>query len=809
MNKQIAELESKLVTADIRQKIDAHNALAQALMHVDPKRALDLSQTAYILAQQSTPDTDSHPKGGNYFKRITDSLNNLGIANQRLGNHYLALTQFSEVLTWYEEFGTLDEQAIVLRQIGSVYESLDNYLSALDYTLKALRLHQDSGVKKDEVDTLNNLGVIYNRLGDYEQELAIYYKAEQLIQELGLKEQKAINLNNIAMAHYTLGNFAEALAQGQIGLHLAQELGMTALEACLHCTIADIYVSTVETQKALSHFQQSISLAQHLLLKDIEMFALLGTGQTYLKGLQHHLGLSYLHQALQIAEELQEKVNLINCYQALAQAYKQQGDFETALTYYELFHALNEDILYEKANQRLENLKIIHETQTAQKEAEIYRLKTVELEQQIAERNRAEAALQQARDELETRVQARTAELSQANANLKVEIAQRKQIEEQYYQAQKMEALGQLTGGIAHDFNNILQIIIGYSELAKIHLPDHTLIPVFIDNILKSGQQASNLVRQLLAFSRRQVIEPQVLDLKTTFTNLNMMLKRIIGEDISFAMIFAPDLWRVKIDPTQIEQIIINLVINARDAMPNGGQLIVNTANITIKEGQLPNPVEMQPGKYVILTVQDTGHGMNDKVKKRIFDPFFTTKNQGEGSGLGLATVYGIVKQNGGSILVDSIEGVGTTFKIYLPQVEAVEISQIPPKAETEFPQGNETILLVEDEAMIRSLILRILHLQGYKLLEAKNGQEALQLASEHLGKIDLLLTDVVMPGLNGKDITQQLLRLYPALKVLYISGYPEDIIAKHGLIDAAITLLSKPFSPISLAQKVRTILDA
>ncbi|MBN1992492.1 MAG: PAS domain S-box protein [Anaerolineae bacterium] len=389
-----------------------------------------------------------------------------------------------------------------------------------------------------------------------------------------------------------------------------------------------------------------------------------------------------------------------------------------------------------------------------------------------------------------------------------VDITDRKQAEEQMRRQDRLVAVGQLAGGIAHDFNNLLTAINGFAALLKSELSPDDPLHELAEKILSSGRRAADLVRQLLIFSRKQLVEPQVVNLNNIVLDLEKMLRRIIGEDIQINTILASDLWPIEVDPTQIEQVIVNLVVNARDAMPQGGQLIIETANTTLNEAFIANHQGPPPGDYVLLTVSDTGMGMSAEVKERIFEPFFTTKEVGQGTGLGLAMVYGIVKQSGGDIWVYSEEGLGATFKIYLPRVAETRPLSFRPDIAEEIPRGDETILLVEDDPVVRLLAQRVLQECGYTLLEAKHGSEALDLAVSHAAPIHLLLTDVIMPTMSGKALAEALAQTHPNLKTLFMSGYPGHVISQHGILDPDVELLPKPFSPLDLARKVRAVLD-
>ncbi len=381
-------------------------------------------------------------------------------------------------------------------------------------------------------------------------------------------------------------------------------------------------------------------------------------------------------------------------------------------------------------------------------------------------------------------------------------------LQEQLRQSQKMEAIGHLAGGIAHDFNNLLTIIKGYSQLSLIELKEGDPLKGNIEEIKRATDRASDLIRQLLAFSRRQVMEMRVLDLNILLQNLDKMLRRVIGEDIELVTLLAEDLGRVKTDPGQIEQVILNLAVNARDAMPSGGKLTIETANVELDGVYARRHVAVTPGRYVMLAVGDTGVGMTPEVRDRVFEPFFTTKEEGKGTGLGLSTVYGIVKQSEGNIWIYSEPGHGTTFKIYLPQVEEL-LEEVKEKvAGDELPRGSETVLVVEDEEEVRRLAVRILRGQGYKVLEASQGDDALRLCEEHNRPIQLMVTDVVMPGMDGRELTNRLMLLHPETKVLYMSGYTDNTIVHHGVLEEGINYIQKPFTVDALAGKVREVLD-
>ena len=391
----------------------------------------------------------------------------------------------------------------------------------------------------------------------------------------------------------------------------------------------------------------------------------------------------------------------------------------------------------------------------------------------------------------------------------KMAAEERQQLQNQLVQAQKLEAIGRLTGGIAHDFNNLLTTMLGNAELVLADMDINDGLREMIQEVMGAGERAASLIRQMLAFSRKQVLQPEVIDLNHVIGEIDKMIRRIIGEDIELKAILAPDLGQVEADVGQIEQVIMNLVVNARDAMPQGGMLTIETLNVDLDEGYAGMHVGSTPGPYVMMAVNDTGIGMTAEVRDQIFDPFFTTKEKGKGTGLGLSTVYGIVKQSNGLIWVYSEPGKGTAFKIYLPRI----IGTVDSKGERSKPvketlDGDETVLLVEDEDMVRSLAIKGLTMYGYQVLGAADGPAALRICQEHEGAIHLLITDVVMPGMGGKVLADRIKLLRPEVKVIFMSGYTDNAIVHHGVLDKGLVFLGKPFTPRELARKVRQVLD-
>jgi len=386
------------------------------------------------------------------------------------------------------------------------------------------------------------------------------------------------------------------------------------------------------------------------------------------------------------------------------------------------------------------------------------------------------------------------------------DISERHLLEQQLRQAQKMEAVGRLAGGVAHDFNNLLMVISGYAEVILAGLDFRHPLHEKGRAIQQAADRATTLTRQLLAFSRKQLLELKVVDVNAVVQDMERLLRPLIGENVEFDAKLSPEAAHTRADAGQLEQILMNLVVNAKDAMPNGGKLTMQTQNIVVDENHRRGQTFIRPGQYVMLSVSDTGMGMDKETQSRIFEPFFTTKEKGKGTGLGLSTVYGIVKQSGGYVLVQSEEGRGTKFQIYLPRVEGIAEKHAP-QSTPAILGGSETVLLVEDEESVRQLVRDTLTAKGYRVVEAENGEAGLAAAAQHQGKIDLVITDVVMPGIGGRELIKQLAELRPETKVLYLSGYTEDAIISEGTIEREAAFLQKPFTLKSLSQKVREVL--
>ena len=390
------------------------------------------------------------------------------------------------------------------------------------------------------------------------------------------------------------------------------------------------------------------------------------------------------------------------------------------------------------------------------------------------------------------------------------DVTDRKILHENFLQAQKMDAVGRLAGGIAHDFNNLLTVITGFGDLVAAELPPESEVRRDAEEVLQAAARASALTRQLLAFSRKQLLRPSVIDLNLVVANLEPMLRRLIGEDIDFRTTLPPGIGHVNADPSQLEQVLLNLVVNARDAMPLGGTLSIRTDRVEITDGYGGSATTTPPGDYVMLSVTDTGSGMDDSVLRHVFEPFFTTKEPGKGTGLGLSTVYGIIKQSGGFVRVYSEPGQGTVFKIHLPRVsDGRKTARTDEGAVTDRPCGTETILLVEDNPQVRGLAFAVLTRSGYTVLQCSDGNEAIGIGAAPDRPIDLLVTDVVMPGLGGRAIAERIKEQHPGLRVLYMSGYPDDSIVQRGVLEPGMPFLEKPFTPQALAKKVRDVLDA
>jgi len=434
--------------------------------------------------------------------------------------------------------------------------------------------------------------------------------------------------------------------------------------------------------------------------------------------------------------------------------------------------------------------------------------RTAELSQEITERRRIEASLRTSRDELEDRVEERTTELRAALAQTQKDMAERRRLEEQLAQVQKLESIGRLAGGVAHDINNVLTVVLSYSDLVDAGLGASHPLQAQLRQIRKAAERASNLTHRLLAFARKQIVEPRVINLGELSLNLDGMLRRLIGEDVELLTVTSPNLWSVKADPHQIEQVLVNLAVNARDAMPQGGTLRIETTNVLVDEAFTRRHPTLKTGEHVRMSVSDTGVGMDHHVMQHMFEPFFTTKEPGKGTGLGLATCYGIVQQLGGAIYPESEVDKGTIFSVFIPRVD-LPAEPTPRPRETAIQRGCETVLLVEDEPLVRDIAKSALSDQGYQVLEAEHGEEALAVARGHGAEIQLVLTDVVMPKMGGRELVEQLRKVRPGIRVLYMSGYTAASIDEQDVVEPGTSFLRKPFALAEMLGKVREVLDA
>jgi signal transduction histidine kinase len=427
---------------------------------------------------------------------------------------------------------------------------------------------------------------------------------------------------------------------------------------------------------------------------------------------------------------------------------------------------------------------------------------------EISKRKQVQATLESVLSELESKVKARTSELERSHEALLAEMAGRKELQEQLLQSQKMEAIGRLAGGIAHDFNNLLTAVIGYCELLLERFQEEDSTRGLLNEIHKAGMRAAALTHQLLAFSRKQMLQPEVLEFNETITGLEKVLRRIIGEDIELTFALDPDVGQVKADRAQLDEVVMNLAANARDAMPQGGKLIIETKNVELDDSYTQGRLEVKPGSYVMMAMSDTGCGIEKEILPKIFEPFFTTKERGKGTGLGLSTLYGIVRQTGGDVMVHSEVGKGTTFKIYLPRTDEA-LDTRPHVVSLADMRAKETILVTEDERGVRKLVHRVLEKYGYTVLVAARGHEAIKICKEYAGPIDMLVTDVVMPEMSGKQLSELVTQLRPEIRVLFMSGYTAEAILHQGKVDRSTAFVQKPFAASALAQKVREMLDA
>jgi two-component system cell cycle sensor histidine kinase/response regulator CckA len=898
-----------------RERVDALNALAVASMDEDPRRALRHAHEARDAASSI-----------GYEAGLAAAVARSGLLHRVLGEHERARLDALQALELYEALDDRSGRARMMSLLGRVEFVRGNHAEGLAHLFPALELAQEIGDLQAQTTTLYNLAYGYHLLDDHAASLDFARRALLIDRQIGDRCGEARELNVIAVSQRELGSVDEAVASARESLEIAREGGCRLVEGLALSTLCEIYEELDDYDRAVDFCGQSLALGREFGFDTPQLAGLIRLGGIYRKAGEIDRSIEHYQATLEFAERVENRKDVMTCHRALSELFELQGDLPSALAHQRRYSEVREAMFNEAHDRKIEALEARHRTETARKEAEIYQLRNVALEQEIADRKRAEDELRAYKEHLEEQVAQRTTELTEANERLRAseeryrtlyedtpsmyftidpagtvlsvnafgaeqlgyrpeellgesvfevfveedreaaaghvanclaepdqvfhwelrkvrkdgsrltvretarvidrdgrpvvlivceDISEQKRAEQtqarleaELRQAQKLEAIGRLAGGVAHDFNNLLTAMIGYLELVVAGLEPGSPVRQDAEEARRTVERATTLTNQLLAFSRRQPIRPAAVDLNEVVRNMEKLLRPLIGEDIELVTVLDPDLAPVHADRGQLEQVIVNLAANARDAMPKGGKLLIETANGE-SDGRRPPVGDRPAGSFVLLSVTDTGTGMDDGTRTRVFEPFFTTKEQGKGTGLGLSTVYGIVERHHGWISVAEGPGAtGTAVRIWLPRSVASAVSPVSPGPVRD-ERGSETILLVEDEEIIRSLAARVLRGHGYVVLEARNADEALRLASERPAEIDLALSDVVMPGVGGHEFAELLRARHPEVRVVLMSGYDKAFGEGSPHLPADPVALSKPFTPAALLRTVRSALDA
>lgn len=807
----------------------------------------------------------------NNVPMIAGTLNNIALIHALTGDLEKALEVNLEALKLLEGTDEKDRVVrIVLNSIGNNYMQLEDYNKSLEFFKRSLSICEESGDLEGVAFNLNNIALLCQKQGKFVEALEYYQKTLDIRRKLKHKHGLASTLLKMGNCIMESGEMSSAREYLEEGIQIADEENFKDLVKDGLKWIGIILEREGKYKEALDFYKRSSELRETIYSEEHSQAIARMQSQFDLKQKTieiESLEASVIERAEELArknEELEREIaERKQADDKRGEAFKELKISQTAAL------SLAEDLTAEiterkqaeealrKSETQLSNaLQIAHlgpweyDTlndlftfndhfytifHTTAEQVGGYTMSSAEYAKRFVHPDDAKlvgAAVGEAIEsedpdfslQLEHRIiyadggigyiTVRFFIIKDENGRtirtygVNQDVTERKQLEEQFRQSQKMEGIGRLAGGVAHDFNNLLTVINGHAELAMSTLDVRDPLREYLQLILKAGDKAASLTQQLLAFSRKQTLQIKVLNLNTVIISLDKMLQRVIGEDIELVTKSGKELWNVEADPGQISQIIINLAVNARDAVPDGGKLTIETQNVKLDEEYAATHPDVTPGQYVMLAISDTGAGMTDEVKAQIFEPFFTTKGEGKGTGLGLSTVYGIVKQSGGSIWIYSELGVGTTFKIYLPMVSEKEDKLTLKPDYVELPRGTETILVVEDEDGVRKLTCRTLKQLGYKVIEAENGGEALMICKELEKPVDLVLTDVIMPKVSGAVLIKNLQEIWSDFKVLYMSGYTANAIAHSGILDHDKPYLQKPFRPIDLAKKVRSVLD-
>jgi PAS domain S-box-containing protein len=774
-----------------------------------------------------------------------------------IGSIHCNQANYSKALEYYENANRIaielnNEYLIATTTTGkgNVYLYQDNYSKALECYKSSLETHKSLDNKRDIGDCINNIGFVYKKMGDYSEALAYFNQALVFQRECGSKRSLVSVMLNVVDCYLNLDDYYKGLEYALESLEISKEINAPILMVNAYNILSTIYerrdnpedalhyyklrsatkdsLFNIEKTKALSELEEKYQsekkeqeialLKSQTLITELQLnkqtnyrnIAIVGGLLTFIAALLIYIG--YLRK---------QRMNIILGKKVSLRTKKL---YASELKYRKLIEQSN-DAIYLLKDNRLEiyNEKLLGMLAINDKEV---KAEGFDLWNFIAPQHRQLFKIQEAKvkhGEIPS-IQYEFNILNSEGESIEVEasispidedstlgiirdISERKKLELQLLQAQKMEALGKLAGGIAHDFNNLLTSIIGHAEMVMVKYDLADDIQQSLKEIVRGGERASNLTRQILAFSRKQVMELKITDLNEVITDTEKMLVRTIGEDVKLSTSLDENLWKVKVDPGQIEQVIMNLAVNARDAMPDGGKLMIETSNIDMIDASVETRPELESGSFALVMVSDSGIGMPDEVKENIFDPFFTTKEPGKGTGLGLSTVYGIVGQSGGHIAVYSEPLKGTTFKIYLPKVEG-EVDKKEVSHIEEIPVGKEKILLVEDDERVIVIASKVLSSLGYDVVIAMSAEEALIECQKMEDPFDLILTDIVMPNMDGIELVKEVRTFWPEVKVVYMSGYAPNFALDHTEIGANELFLHKPFRSAGIAQKVREVLD-
>lgn len=759
-------------------------------------------------------------------KGISISLNNIGLLYKDLFNYDKALEYFIRSLKMKEPLDEKKAIASSLNNIGVIYMELEDNHQALEYYQRALQINKELNNIKGIATSYNNIGIIYNRSNNHIEALEFHSKAKKLHNRLNNKEGIANSLNNMGLVYRSLKDYDRALTYHLEALKINEEIQeKEGISSSLN-NIGMTYIRLNQYEQAVRHFQRSLEIKREIEDKSGTAHILIRLGEIYVNTKNLKKALPYIQKSLKLAEEIEEKNTIKECYKTLSDLYSEKKDYKRALEYFKRFRTIEDSIITRDSSNKIASLRAKLEAEREKQEQEIEILKKVNAikdlklnRQKVMRRtytiaffvffvlilvilymyrlkSKSGKQLTQALEET----------VHEIDARKKVEL-EKKQLQEQLFQSQKLESLGRLAGGIAHDFNNLLTGIMGYAEILKMKLTkNQQLESRAADTIYKNSIAAQELTKRLLGFARKGKYNPVSLSLNDTIKDTISVLEKIFGKNIRLKFDLAPQIKWIDADENQITQVLTNLIINAKDAMPEGGEITFNTRNVDIsEENSSIYPEIIKPGPYVKLSISDTGIGMTKEILNQIFEPFFTTKEKDKGTGLGLATVYGIIKNHEGYVFCQSQPNKGTTFDIFLPPGEKGLIKK---EKKNKNITGSGTILVVDDEESILKVSKDFLVRLGYKVLSTKNCNEAVETYTNNTHQIDLVLLDIIMPGKDGLETLQELKKINPHVKVLFFSGFSKNKKINEVLEEGVVEFIEKPFNMNLLSAIVSKMLE-